>query len=115
MLENQLDVRKAELEKIRFQIQSELASQRLEDEMKSNRLRLQFEKEELALLKGSPELLMLTPQAARLAEASQTLKNARTVIALSPQATQQGAELFGHFQSFLNRALNLKDAETAKD
>ena len=48
-------------------------------------MRLAFEREELEVLKSSPELLMLTPQAARLAEASQSLKNARTVISLSPQ------------------------------
>ena len=117
-LESQLELRKAELEKLRFQKQAELAQQRLEEELRSNRLRLQFEKEELALLKGSPELLMLTPQAARLAEASQTLKNARTVISLSPQDTQQGAELLGLFQNFLNRSLGGKvtaatSAETA--
>ena len=49
-------------------------------------MRLAYEKEELEVLKSSPELLMLTPQVARLAEASQNLKNARTVISLSPLA-----------------------------
>ncbi len=50
-------------------------------------MRLAFEKEELEVLKSSPELLMLTPQAARLAEASQNLKNARTVISYHPTRT----------------------------
>ena len=58
-----------------------------------NRLRLAFEREELEVLKSSPELLMLTPQAARLAEASQTLKNARTIVSLTPQDLGHGSEL----------------------
>jgi hypothetical protein len=47
-------------------------------------LRLAFEREELEVLKSSPELLMLTPQAARLAEASQT-NECHRLVSLTPQ------------------------------
>jgi hypothetical protein len=51
---------------------------------------------------------MLTPQAARLAEASQSLKNARTVISLSPQDLDHGSELLGFFQNLLQKAMEAK-------
>jgi archaeosine-15-forming tRNA-guanine transglycosylase len=88
--------------------ESALARQRLEDELVRSRMRLAFEKEGLDVLRSSPELLMLTPQAARLAEASQNLKNARTVISLSPQEFDHGSELLGLFQNLLQKALGTK-------
>jgi hypothetical protein len=51
---------------------------------------------------------MLTPQAARLAEASQNLKNARTVISLSPQESAHGSELLNLFRDLLQKALEAK-------
>ena len=57
---------------------------------------------------SSPELLMLTPQAARLAEASQNLKNARTVISLTPQDSAHGSELLALFHELLEKALEAK-------
>jgi hypothetical protein len=71
-------------------------------------MRLSFEKEELEVLKNSPELLMLTPQAARLAEASQNLKNARTIVSFTPQELAQGSELLGIFQRLMQKALEEK-------
>ena len=71
-------------------------------------MRLAFEKEELEVLKNSPELLMLTPQAARLAEASQNLKNARTIVSLTPKELTQGSELLGIFQGLMQNALEAK-------
>ena len=58
------------------------------------------------MLKNSPELLMLTPQAARLAEASQSLKNAKTIVTLSPNDISKGSELINMFQQFLLTAVN---------
>jgi len=63
---------------------------RIEDELSKKRLQLAVDNEELSMLKNNPELLMLTPQAARLAEASQSLKNAKTMLLyplmISPKA-----------------------------
>jgi hypothetical protein len=106
ILENDLELKKAELKKVQLEQESLLAQRRLEDELQRNRMRLQFEKEELEMLKGSPELLMLTPQAARLAEASQSLKNARTIVSISPQDLPQGSELLGVFHGLLQKALD---------
>ena len=107
-MEHSLELKRAELKKELLAQESALAQQRLEDDLVRNRLRLAFEREELEVLKSSPELLMLTPQAARLAEASQTLKNARTIVSLTPQDVGTGAELFGLFQNLLQKALEAR-------
>jgi len=106
--EHALELKKAGLKQILLEKESALARQRLEDELVRNRMRLAFEKEGLDVLRSSPELLMLTPQAARLAEASQNLKNARTVISLSPQDLEHGSDILGLFQSLLQKALDSK-------
>jgi hypothetical protein len=107
-MEHTLELKKAELKKDLLKEESLLANQHLEDELARNRMRLAFEKEELEILKSNPELLMLTPQAARLAEASQNLKNARTVISISPQDLAQGSEYLSLFQNLLQKALEAK-------
>jgi len=108
-MEHALELKKAELNRQRLEIESALNQQRLEDELESSRKRLAFEREELELLKGSPELLMLTPQAARLAEASQNLKNARTIISLTPEELAHGSELLEMFQNLLKKGLEEKN------
>jgi hypothetical protein len=107
-LEHTLDLKKAELKQLLLEKESALSQQSLSDELVRNRMRLAFEMEELEALKNSPELLMLTPQAARLAEASQNLKNARTVISLTPQDAAHGSELLNLFQELLQKAMEGK-------
>ena len=109
-MEHTLDLKKAELKQLLLEKESALTQQSLADELARNRMRLAFEMEELEVLKSSPELLMLTPQAARLAEASQNLKNARTVISLTPQEAAHGSELLTLFQELLQKALEAKKA-----
>ncbi len=106
-MEHDLELRKAGLKKDLIELENALAQKRLEDELARSRMRLAFEKEELDILKDNPELLVLTPQAARLAEASQGLKNARTVIALSPQDFAN-TELGELFQKMLQKAVEKK-------
>ena len=99
------------MKKLLLEKESALSQQNLTDELARNRMRLAFEMEELQVLKSSPELLMLTPQAARLAEASQNLKNARTVISLTPQEAGHGSDLLTLFQELLQKAIDArKDA-----
>ncbi|HEY6952700.1 MAG TPA: hypothetical protein VI758_09850 [Bacteroidota bacterium] len=105
VLENELELRNYDLKKSQLERESVLAGLRVDEELKRNRRKLEFDREELDMLRSSPELLMLTPQAARLAEASQGLKNARTVVSLSPQDVAQGSELLGMFQKMLSSAL----------
>jgi len=107
-MEHALELKRAELKKIQFESDAGLARQRIEDELARSRLRLAFEKEELDVLRQSPELLLLTPQAARLAEASQSLKNARTVISWTPQEIENGSELFALFRRLLQKELEAK-------
>jgi hypothetical protein len=110
-MEHALELKKAELKTSLLEKESALAQQRLESELAGNRLRLAFEREELELLKSNPELLMLTPQAARLAEASQSLKNARTVISLTPQELAHGSDLINAFQVLLDKAGETKKGD----
>jgi len=107
-MEHTLEMKKSSLKKSLLEQESALAKQRLQDELARDRARLAFEKEELEILKNNPELLVLTPQAARLAEASQGLKNARTVISLSPQELSSGSDLLTVLQNLLNKALEGK-------
>jgi hypothetical protein len=86
----------------------------MEDELKRNRMKLHFDKEEMELLKSNPQLLMLTPQVARLAEASQNLKNARTIVSLSPSDVEQGSSLLNMFQVFLHNLVSSVPAKTEK-
>jgi hypothetical protein len=106
VMENELELKKYELKKTELEKEAALAQKRVEDEIKRKKIQLAFDKDELELLKNSPELLMLTPQAARLAEASQSLKNAKTVVSLSPNDVSQGLDLVGMFQKFLQNAMN---------
>jgi hypothetical protein len=108
VLENELELKKYEMKRVQLQQESTLADLRTDEELVRNRKRLMFDKEEFDMLKGSPELLMLTPQAARLAEASQGLKNARTVVSLSPQDLGQGADLIATFQRLLQSAMEAR-------
>jgi hypothetical protein len=107
-MEYALELKKVQLKSLLLEKEAELTRQSLEDELARNRMRLAFEIEELEVLKNSPELLMLTPQAARLAEASQNLKNARTVISLAPQEAGHGSELLNLFEALLQKALEAK-------
>jgi hypothetical protein len=106
LLENDLELKKYDLKKTVLEKESSLAQKRTEDELSRKRMQLELDNEELNMLKNSPELLMLTPQAARLAEASQSLKNAKTIVTLSPNDISKGSELISMFQQFLQTAVN---------
>lgn len=103
-MEHELSLKKYELKKAELEKESALALTRAEEELKRKKMNLEFDRQELEMLKNNPELLLLSPQAARLAEASQSLKNARTVVSLSPNDVSQGADLIGMFQNFIQKA-----------
>jgi hypothetical protein len=105
LLEHQLELKKFDLRRTELDQEAVLAEKRTEDELKRSRLKLAFESEELALLKSNPELLLLSPQAARLAEAGQHLKNARTVISLGSPDAERESGLSGLLQRFLKLVL----------
>jgi len=115
LLENNLELKRYDLKKTELEKESELANKRIEDELNRKRMQLELDKEELNMLKNNPELLMLTPQAARLAEASQSLKNAKTIVSLSPNDFSSGTELIGMFQQFLQSAVSGSKGKIEKD
>lgn len=114
-MEHALEMKRSELKKAQFERDAELARERIEDELTRSRLRLAFEKEELDVLRRNPELLMLTPQAAQLAEASQNLKNARTVVSLTPQEFANGSALFNLFRNLLEKELDTPKQNSKND
>jgi len=104
-LEHQLELKKYDLRKAELEKESALASRRVEDEVRRSRMKLELDREEMDLLKDNPQLLLLTPQVARLAEASQSLRNARTVVSLSPGDVEQGSRILSMFQVLLQNLL----------
>ncbi len=106
--EHELAIKNLDLKKAEMEREALLAETRTAEELKRSRMRLEFEKQEMALLKDSPELLLLSPQAARLAEASQGLKNARTVVSLWPSDAEREPGLAALFQRFLDMILEAK-------
>lgn len=105
-LESDLELKKYDLKRTHLEKEAGLSASRTEHELRLKKMQLEHEKEELRLLRESPELLLLTPQAARLAEASQSLKNARTVVSLTPADAAQGPpELLGMFRSLVQNAM----------
>jgi hypothetical protein len=105
-LEHALELKKSGLRRSQQDAEADLARRRTENELTRSRMRLEFDREEMTILKDNPQLLLLSPQAARLAEASQSLRNARTVVSLSPSDAEQGGKLAGLFQLFLDNYLN---------
>lgn len=113
-MESELELKKLTLKNEELLKEAELAQKRTEEELKRKQMQLEYESKELELLKNYPELLILTPQAARLAEASQSLKNARTVVNLSQQDLGQVPELINMFQNFLKNNLKTENNNTGK-
>jgi hypothetical protein len=62
-----------------------LAEVRVREEQKRRLMQIDTETKEMDLLKKNPEMILLSPQLAQLAEASQQLRNARTVVNLQGQ------------------------------
>ncbi|MDD3806876.1 MAG: hypothetical protein PHE86_02405 [Candidatus Marinimicrobia bacterium] len=80
--EHLFQVKKLELlEKVQAK-EATLAEARVREEQKRRLLQIQTERQELELLNNHPELILLSPQLAQLAESSQQLRNARTVVNL---------------------------------
>ena len=112
LMEQGLELKKTELRQTQFEKEAALASRRAEHELDLKEMQLKHEKHELDLLKENPELLLLTPQAARLAEASQSLRNARTVVSLSGNDLPQGADLLSLLHTLLEKAFERRRTKT---
>jgi hypothetical protein len=83
-----LSSQKKVLNEIEAENENHIKKLQAEFEKEIQQIKLEVEKQELELLKKHPELLLFSPQAARLIEASQSLKNARTIVNLSGEAAK---------------------------
>ncbi len=101
--EHNLSMKKLELKQVEEQREAELAHKRVEEELKLRRMQLELDKAEIELIKNNPELVLLTPQAARLAEASQSLRNAKTVVSLSANDLTESSPIAGLLHSLLQK------------
>ncbi len=111
--EHELELKKFELKEVEQKKENILAEKRLEEELKRSKMKLQLDNEELKMLKENPELLMLSPQIARLAEASQSLRNAKTVVSLSPGDSDQSSQLVGMIQAFIANLIDKQDSKSS--
>ncbi len=100
-LQQKMELKKLELQETELAAQTELENKRLEEELKRNKMKLELEKEEVSLLKENPELMLLTPQMARLAEASQNMRNAKTIVSLGD--IEQGSEIVDVLKGFVKK------------
>ena len=112
--EHELELKKLDLKKIREKHEADLAKTRISEELDLKNMQLDFEKREMKLLQKNPELLMLSPQLARLAEASQQLPNAKTVVSLGQGDLQQGSQIIETIQTVLQTIFSNKQ-NSAKD
>lgn len=110
--EHELELKKYKLKDVELDKESSLANKKLQEELKRNKMRLEIEKEEVSLLKNNPELLLLTPQVARLAEASQNLKNARTVVSLGDLDNE--TQIVSVFRNFLKKIVGVTEDSKSK-
>ena len=109
LAEHELEMKKLDLRKKIEESESKLAEERVSQELARKEMQLSFEKKEMELLKNNPELLMLSPQLARLAEASQQLPNAKTIVSLAQGDIQKGSQLLETIQDVLKGVFNSKN------
>ena len=102
--EHNLEMNKFHLKEIEQDKEAELSLKKLNEQVKRDKIKLDIEKEEMSIFKNNPELLLLTPQVARLAEASQNLKNAKTVVSLGD--IENGSQLVDMLKNFLSSFVN---------
>ena len=101
--EHELEMKKYKLKETEEEKGAALALKKLNEQIKRDKIKLEIEKEEMSMFKNNPELLLLTPQVARLAEASQNLKNARTIVSLGD--FENGSQLVEVLKNFLGGLL----------
>jgi len=99
--EHNLELKRLGLKQAREEQEANLARLRTEEELERRRMQLEVDDQEIELLRKNPELLVLNPQVARLAEASQRLKNARTVVSLSSGDLEEESPIVQLLQKLL--------------
>jgi hypothetical protein len=100
LAEHDLELKRYKLKEAQLVRENDITNQKMKEDLKRREMQLNFDKKEVELLSKNPELMVLSPQLTRLAEASQNLKNARTVVSLSPQQASQGGQIMDMIQDF---------------
>lgn len=113
--EHLLELKKIELKRIEEEHEAVLAQKRIEEEMVLKKIKLEMEREELNLLTSHPELLILSPQIARLADASRSLKNARTVVSLSGKEFSEESGISSILAETISRFVEKLNSDSEKD
>jgi len=101
--EHELEMKKLQIREAEEEKEAALSLKKLNEQIKRDKMRLQVEKDEVSMFKDNPELLLLTPQVAKLAEASQNLKNARTIVSLGD--IESGSQIADLIKNFLGGLL----------
>ncbi len=104
LLEHQLELKELELKKEAQEKEAELAKRQVEQELERRKMQFEMEQQELKTFEDHPELLLLSPQLARLAEAGQQLRNARTVVSLSGLDQQKAGTLMEALEQVVKNA-----------
>lgn len=103
--EHDLEIKKYKLKKEQEEKNAEIANLRVKEELERRKMQLELDKKEIELIKQNPELIVLTPQVARLAEASQSLRNAKTVVNLAGNDAVKGSQIVDLLQAFLQNII----------
>jgi len=102
-MEHQLQLKEFELQQQAQEKEAELARYRVEQELERRKMQWEMEQKELQAFEQHPELLLLSPQLARLAEASQQLKNARTIVSLAGLDQQKSGQLVETLEAVIRK------------
>ncbi|RLD12042.1 hypothetical protein DRI50_09500 [candidate division KSB1 bacterium] len=108
-LEHQLALKELNLKKEEQEKEALLARLQVEQELERRRMQFEMEQKELKAFEEHPELLLLSPQIARLAEASQQLRNARTVVSLSGVDQQKAGTLMETLEEIIQRVFKKEE------
>lgn len=113
--EHNLEIKKFKLKKEQEEKNAEIAYLRVKEELERRKMQLELDQKEVELIKNNPELIVLTPQVARLAEASQSLRNAKTVVNLSGNDTAQGNQIVDLLHRFLQNMVQKPREKSIED
>jgi hypothetical protein len=115
-VEHDFELKQLSLKRKQEEEQAQLERMRVQEELDRRKMQLEMDRAEVELVAQNPQLLILTPQVARLAEASQSLRNARTVVSLSGDELPEGSSILQTLLSLLRRgtssALDSQETES---
>ncbi len=109
--EHDLALKRLSLKQEQEDAYAQLERMRIREELERREMQLAMDRQEVELVTQNPELLILTPQVARLAEASQSLRNARTVVSLSGDDLPEGSTLLQTLVALLQGGARAGGAE----